>query len=150
MSKVPFTSDLKKITAEDPIDIYKPDSSLLYYNIYSPKFSPDGKRIAFSFFDDVQRGIAVIDSNGANFKVVSTTGYDERDVEWLDNDKIIFASNRNNIFNLIEKDLNTGKERALTNVVGGAFTPTLAGDTIYFTSCHTKKKASLYSVTALS
>ena len=145
LSKVPFNSDIKNITAEDPIDIFKPDSSQLYYNIYSPKFSPDGKRIAFSFFDDVQRGIAIVDTNGANFKVVSTTGYDERDVNWIDNDKIIFASNRNNIFNLIEKDLNSGKERALTNVVGGAFTPTLAGDTIFFTQ-YDKDGFSLYKL----
>ena len=145
LSKVPFNSDIKNITAEDPIDIFKPDSSQLYYNIYSPKFSPDGKRIAFSFFDDVQRGIAIVDTNGANFKVVSTAGYDERDVNWIDNDKIIFASNRNNIFNLIEKDLNSGKERALTNVVGGAFTPTLAGDTIFFTQ-YDKDGFSLYKL----
>jgi len=145
LSKIPFSSDLKKASSEEPIDVFIPDSSLLYYNIYSPKFSPDGKRIAFSFFDDVQRGIAVIDTNGANFKVVSTTGYDERDVNWIDNDKIIFASNRNNIFNLIEKDLKTGKERALTNVVGGAFTPTLAGDTIFFTQ-YDKDGFSLYKL----
>ncbi len=145
LSKVPFKSDLKNATAEDPIDIYRPDSSLLYYNIYSPKFSPDGKRIAFSFFDDKQRGIAIIDTNGKNFKIVSNAGYDERDVAWIDNDKIIFASNRNNIFNLIEKNLNTGKERALTNVVGGAFTPTLAGDTIFFTQ-YDKDGFSLYKL----
>jgi hypothetical protein len=145
LSKIPFNSDLKNASAEEPYDIFKPDSSNLYYNIYSPKFSPDGKRIAFSFFDDVQRGIAVIDTNGANFKIVSTAGYDERDVQWIDNDKIIFASNRNNIFNLIEKDLNTGKERALTNVVGGAFTPTLAGDTIFFTQ-YDKDGFSLYKL----
>ncbi|WP_290765256.1 hypothetical protein [Fibrobacter sp. UBA4297] len=145
LSKIPFNSDLKNASTEDPIDIFKPDSSFLYYNIYSPKFSPDGKRIAFSFFDDKQRGIAIIDTNGANFKVVSTAGYDERDVNWIDNDKIIFASNRNNIFNLIEKDLNTGKERALTNVVGGAFTPTLAGDTIFFTQ-YDKDGFSLYKL----
>ena len=145
LSKVPFNSDLKNATSEDPIDIFKPDSTRLYYNIYSPKYSPDGKRIAFGFFDDVHRGIAIIDTNGANFKVVSTEGYDERDVAWLDNDKIIFASNRNNIFNLIEKDLNTGKERALTNVIGGAFTPTLAGDTIFFTQ-YDKDGFSLYKL----
>ena len=145
LSKIPFSSDLKKASSEEPIDVFIPDSSLLYYNIYSPKFSPDGKRIAFSFFDDVQRGIAVIDTNGANFKVVSTTGYDERDVNWIDNDKIIFASNRNNIFNLIEKDLKTGKERALTNVIGGAFTPTLANDTIFFTQ-YDKDGFSLYKL----
>lgn len=145
LSKIPFSSDLKKASSEEPIDVFIPDSSLLYYNIYSPKFSPDGKRIAFSFFDDVQRGIAIIDTNGANFKVVSTTGYDERDVNWIDNDKIIFASNRNNIFNLIEKDLKTGKERALTNVIGGAFTPTLANDTIFFTQ-YDKDGFSLYKL----
>jgi len=145
LSRIPFSSDLKNASSEEPIDVFIPDSSLLYYNIYSPKFSPDGKRIAFSFFDDVQRGIAVIDTNGANFNVVSTAGYDERDVNWIDNDKIIFASNRNNIFNLIEKDLNTGKERALTNVVGGAFTPTLAGDTIFFTQ-YDKDGFSLYKL----
>ena len=145
LSMVPFTSDLKNITAEDPVDIYKPDSSLLYYNIYSPKFSPDGKRIAFGFFDDEQRGIAIIDADGKNFKIVSTTGYDERDVAWIDDNKIIFASNRNNIFNLIEKDLTTGKERVLTNVVGGAFTPTLAGDTIFFTQ-YDKDGFSLYKL----
>lgn len=145
LSKIPFSSDLKNASSEEPIDVFIPDSSLLYYNIYSPKFSPDGKRIAFSFFDDVQRGIAVIDTNGANFKVVSTTGYDERDVNWIDNDKIIFASNRNNIFNLIEKDLKTGKERALTNVIGGAFTPTLANDTIFFTQ-YDKDGFSLYKL----
>ena len=145
LSKVPFKSDLKNVSAEEPIDIFKADSTLLYYNIYSPKFSPDGKRIAFSFFDDVQRGIAVIDTNGKNFKIVSTKGYDERDVAWIDNNKIMFASNRNNIFNLIEKDLSTGKERALTNVIGGAFTPTLAGDTIFFTQ-YDKDGFSLYKM----
>ena len=145
LSKIPFNSDLKNASTEEPIDIFKADSTLLYYNIYSPKFSPDGKHIAFSFFDDKQRGIAVVDTNGSNFKVVSTAGYDERDVNWIDNDKIIFASNRNSIFNLIEKDLSTGKERVLTNVVGGAFTPTLAGDTIFFTQ-YDKDGFSLYKL----
>ena len=145
LSKIPFNSDLKNASTEEPIDIFKADSTLLYYNIYSPKFSPDGKHIAFSFFDDKQRGIAVVDTNGSNFKVVSTAGYDERDVNWIDNDKIIFTSNRNSIFNLIEKDLSTGKERVLTNVVGGAFTPTLAGDTIFFTQ-YDKDGFSLYKL----
>ena len=145
LSKVLFKSDLKNFTAEDPVDIFKPDSTLLYYNIYSPKFSPDGKRVAFSFFNDVQRGIAIVDADGKNFKVVSNANYDERDVAWIDDNKIIFASNRNNIFNLIEKNLNTGKERVLTNVVGGAFTPTLANDTIFYTQ-YDKDGFSLYKL----
>ena len=145
LSKVPFTADFSEYVSEDPIDIYVPDAKFRYYNIYSPKYSPDGKRIAFSFFDDVHRGIAVIDADGKNMKVVSTEGYDERDVNWIDDSKIVFASNRNGIFNLIEKNIDTGNERPLTNVVGGAFTPVLAGDTLYFTQ-YDKDGFSLYKL----
>ena len=133
LSKVPFSADFSELTAEDPVDLFTPDSKFKYFNIYSPKVSPDGKRILFGFFDDVHRGMALIDSDGKNFKVVSDTLFDERDGNWLDNETMIFASNRNGIFNLIEKNLATGAERPLTNVTGGAFTPVLGNDTLYFT-----------------
>ncbi len=145
LSKVNFPKDFSDYTSEDPVDIFVPDAKFNYYNIYSPKFSPDGKRIAFGFFDNEHRGIAVIDNDGKNFKIVSTEGFDERDVNWLDNDKIVFSSNRNGIFNLIEKSLSTGTEHPLTNVVGGAFTPVLAGDTLYYTN-YDKDGFSLYKL----
>ena len=145
LSKVPFTANFDEYTSEDPIDIFVPDAKYRYYNIYSPKYSPDGMRIAFSFFDDVHRGIAVIDSDGKNMKILSSENFDERDVNWIDDNRIVFASNRNGIFNLIEKDLATGAERALTNVIGGAFTPVLAGDTLYFTQ-YDKDGFSLYKL----
>lgn len=145
LSKVPYPKDINDYTTEDPVDIFVPDAKYSYYNIYSPKFSPDGKRIAFGFFDDSTRGIAIIDADGKNFKVVSNASYDERDVNWIDNDKIVFASNRNGIFNLIEKTLSSGAERAITNVVGGAFTPALAKDTLYFTQ-YDKDGFSLYKM----
>ncbi len=145
LAKVPYPKDIKDYTSEDPVDLFVPDSKFDYYNIYSPKFSPDGKRIAFGFFDDKTRGIAIIDSDGKNFKIVSTEGFDERDVNWINDDKIVFASNRNGIFNLFEKTLSTGAERPLTNVVGGAFTPALAGDTLYFTE-YDKDGFSLYKM----
>lgn len=133
LSTVPLPKDFSDYTTEEPKDIFIPDSSFGYYNIYSPKFSPNGNRIAFGFFDDTHRGIAIIDSDGKNFKIVSNKNFDERDVNWLSDQKIVFASNRNGIFNLVEKNLETGKERILTNVVGGAFTPVLANDTLFFT-----------------
>ena len=145
LSKVPYPKDIKDYVSEDPVDIFVPDTQYTYYNIYSPKFSPDGKRIAFGFFDNKVRGIAVIDSDGKNFKVVSNSEYDERDVNWIDDDKIIFASNRNGIFNLIEKSLSSGAEHPLTNVVGGAFTPVLNKDTIYYTN-YDKDGFSLYKL----
>ena len=145
LCKIPFNKDLKEGQSEEPTDLYIPDQKFKYYNIYSPKFSPDGKRLAFGFFDNEVRGIAVIDSDGQNFKVISKTEFDERDVNWLDNDKIVFSSNRNGIFNLIEKNLDSGEEHPLTNVIGGAFTPVLAGDTLYYTN-YDKDGFSLYKL----
>jgi len=145
LSKVPFPKDLKDYESTDPIDLFVPDTSFKYYNIYSPKFSPDGKKIAFGYFDNEIRGIAIIDSDGKNFKVISNTQFDERDVNWLDNEKIVFSSNRNGIFNLFEKNINTGTEHSLTNVLGGAFTPVLAGDTLYYTN-YDKDGFSLYKL----
>jgi len=145
LSMVPFPKDLKDYSSEDPVDLFIPDTKFKYYNIYSPKFSPDGKKIAFSYFDNEVRGIALIDVDGKNFKTISNTDFDERDVNWLDNEKIVFSSNRNGIFNLIEKNVNTGVEHALTNVVGGAFTPVLAGDTLYYTN-YDKDGFSLYKL----
>lgn len=145
LSKVPLPKDFKEYVSEDPVDIFVPDSQYSYYNIYSPKFSPNGKRIAFSYFDNEVRGIAVIDADGKNFKTVSNPEFDERDVNWINDDKIIFSSNRNGIFNLIEKNLATGEEHALTNVVGGAFTPVINGDTIYYTN-YDKHGFSLYKL----
>lgn len=145
LAKVPFPKDFSDYIAEEPIDIFVPNQKYDYYNIYSPKFSPNGKRIAFGFFDNVTRGIAIVDANGKNFKIVSDSLFDERDVNWIDDDNIIFASNRNGIFNLFEKNLSTETEYALTNVRGGAFTPVLARDTIYFTE-YDKDGFSLYKI----
>lgn len=145
LSKIPFSKDLAAGQSEEPVDIYVPDEKLKYYNIYSPKFSPDGKRIAFSYFDNEVRGIALLDSDGKNFRTISNPEFDERDVNWLDNQKIVFSSNRNGIFNLVEKNVDTGEEHPLTNVVGGAFTPVLAGDTLYYTN-YDKDGFSLYKL----
>lgn len=145
LSKVNFPKEFDNYQSDDPVDIFVPDTSFRYYNIYSPKVSPDGQKVAFSFFDDVHRGITIIDKDGKNFKIVSNENFDERDVDWLDNNKIVFSSNRNGIFNLFEKDLATGAERPLTNVVGGAFTPVLAKDTLYFTQ-YDKDGFSLYKI----
>lgn len=145
LSKVNFPKDFAEYVSEDPVDLYVPDAKFKYYNIYSPKFSPDGKKIAFSYFDNEVRGIAIIDIDGKNFKEISHKEFDERDVNWIDNEKIVFASNRNGIFNLIEKNVISGEEHPLTNVVGGAFTPVLAGDTIYYTN-YDKDGFSLYKL----
>lgn len=50
-------------------DIYTPNAKFDYYNIYAPKFSPDGKHIVFSYFDNETRGLAVIDRDGKTYAI---------------------------------------------------------------------------------
>ncbi len=144
LSKVE-TPDLRKESPGEIRDIYIPDEKLLYYNIYTPKFSPDGKKILFGFFDDRNRGIACIQSDGSGFQVLSQEGIDFRDANWIDNETIIYSSNRSGIFNLYSRKLGNGEERPLTNVLGGAFSPTVDSGTVFYTN-YDKDGFSLYSL----
>ncbi len=130
---------------EEYQDIFVPADSLIYYNIYSPKFSPDGQKITFSFFDNTTRGVAVIDRDGKNLKVFSTENVDSRDPNWIDSERLIYSHDGNGIFNLYELDLSSGKTKPLTNVLGGAFTPVVDSSTIYYTG-YDKDGFSIYSL----
>ncbi len=67
------------------------------------------------------------DSSG--FRLVLATRADERDPWWLpDGSGFVFASDRSGIFNLYRHDLASGGVVQITNVVGGAFTPTVSAD----------------------
>lgn len=70
---------------------------------------------------------AAPDTSG--FRVLLGTRADERDPCWLpDGSGFVYASDRTGIFNLYRYDLATGRTQQLTNVVGGAFTPSVAAD----------------------
>lgn len=67
--------------------------------------------------------------DAADFQTVVGSGADERDPCWLpDGSGFVFASDRTGIFNLYQHRLETGEVAQLTNVVGGAFTPSVSGD----------------------
>lgn len=142
LAKIPESGDA---SSDEYEDIFVPADSLLYYNIYSPKFSPDGQKITFSFFDNNTRGVAVIDRDGKNLKVFSRENVDSRDPNWIDSEHIIYTHDGNGIFNLHELDLSTGKSTPLTNVLGGAFTPVVDSSIIYYTG-YDKDGFSLYSL----
>lgn len=137
--------DFKNEKPAEIKDIHIPDKNLLYYNIYTPKFSPDGKKILFGFFDDKNRGIACIRSDGSDFRILSQPGIDYRDGNWIDDETIVYSNNRSGIFNLYSQKLDGGTEHPLTNVLGGAFTPTVDSGTIFYTN-YDKDGFSLYSM----
>ena len=68
-------------------------------------------------------------ANNAQFKAIVHSTADERDPVWLpDGSGFVFSSDRTGIFNLYTHDLATGEQKQITNVVGGAFLPTLSPD----------------------
>ncbi len=92
--------------------------------MYTPRFSPDGSRILFGIFTGTTRDVATIAPDGSDLRYVLATPNDERDATWTSNGRaIVFASDRTGIFDLYRLELDTGRVRRLTQVVGGAFTP---------------------------
>jgi len=95
-------------------------------SIHLPRWMPDG-RIVFSINEEkLGRDIAVIDSNGHHFSYCIQTDHDERD-PWPGKDgrMIYYVSDRTGIFNLYRRNLNSLEDTLLTNVVGGAFLPSV-------------------------
>ena len=94
------------------------------FNIYSPRFSPDGEQILFSYYDGTSRNIGMVNSDGSNFHAVLSRPYDERDPEWsVDGKSFYFSADSSGIYNLYECELATGNLKPLTQVSGGAFAP---------------------------
>ncbi|MDA0710968.1 MAG: hypothetical protein O3B73_12240, partial [bacterium] len=78
-------------------------------------------------------------ANNAQFRVIIHSRADERDPVWLlDGSGIVFSSERTGIFNIYTHDLATGAQKQLTNVLGGAFVPTLSpnGQDIIYAGYH--------------
>ena len=96
------------------------------FNIYSPRFSPDGKNILFSYYDGTSRNIGMVATDGSGFHPVLQRPYDERDPEWSpDGKSFYFSADSNAIYNIYRCDLATGALEAVTQVAGGAFAPAI-------------------------
>jgi len=96
------------------------------FNIFNPKFSPDGSQIAFNYFDGTNRKIALPNDT------IAFAG-DVRNPNWsLDGKSIYFSSDETGIFNIYKMDLQTKKIQRITNVLGGAFSPVADTSGLYY------------------
>jgi Tol biopolymer transport system component len=95
---------------------------------FTPDWSPDGKQIAFGYSSDDNQSAAVINEDGTELKVI-VHGVDARNpVFSRDGRSVIYAAAEGGIFNISAIDLASGTKRQLTNVLGGAFLPTVNSD----------------------
>jgi len=97
--------------------------------VYTPAWSPDGEMIVFGFSDRKSQRLALIKTDGTGFRLLTGGPDDSRNPTFSpDGKRIIFASDRTGIFNLYSYERETGSIEQLTNVLGGAFMPSMSSE----------------------
>lgn len=102
--------------------------------IYNPEFDPAGEYIYCASTNLGTRSIYRLNLADLSWDQVLGGSHDIRNVTVTgDGNSLVYASDRTGIYNLYRYDLSTGSETALTNVLGGAFMPSLnhAGQIAY-------------------
>ncbi len=97
--------------------------------VFRPIFSPDGKYIYCSTGNLGPRDIYRFELKSETWEPFIATKADERDPVFSSDGKTLYWSDdRTGIFNIYRRDLTSGEEEAVTNVLGGAFMPSLSLD----------------------
>ncbi len=105
------------------------DTILAFENgeqIFQPQWSPSGKIIVYNYSTGEGRNLALIYADGTNnLDLVAEQG-DARDpVFSRDGERIFFSWDKTGIFNIYSIELTTGRFTQWTNVIGGAFMPSV-------------------------
>ena len=94
-----------------------------------PRFSPDGTRVAVSRFAHGRRDIVIYDLEGRQVMEVTRDRAQDTDPSWsATGEWLVFSSDRNGIYNLYAFSIKTRELRQLTNLVTGAFQPSVSPD----------------------
>lgn len=93
--------------------------------VYNPKFSNDNSFVVFDYSYANGRDIAKVNTDGSKFSFLLQTENDERNPVFDKENNLIYASDKTGIYNLYSLNTTTNETKQLTNVLGGAFMPSL-------------------------
>lgn len=101
-----------------------------FEQIFTPRFSPDGRTIAFSRWRaGGLRDVALIDvSTGRIQAITNDRAQDTGPTFSPDGARVYFSSDRTGVANLYSYHLASGTLRQVTNVVSGAYQPAVSPD----------------------
>ncbi len=101
-----------------------------YEQAYTPRFSPDGRSVAYSAWTrGGYRDIRIVDvSTGSFYELMHDRAIDQQP-EWSPDGKTLyFVSDRTGIANIYAYDLATRSTLQVTNVLTGAYMPAISSD----------------------
>jgi hypothetical protein len=95
-----------------------------------PRFSPDGSKIAVAVWQPGgNKDVRVLDAQGNKLEEITHDRAIDGAPAWSTDGRILyFSSDRTGVFNIYAYEFETGKLFQVTNVLGGAFTPSPSPD----------------------
>jgi hypothetical protein len=98
--------------------------------VYTPRWAPDGKRVAYSGWrEGGYRDVYVYDRESRVTTRITADRFMDLSPTWTpDGRYVIFTSDRDDIYNLYAYDTEDGSVNQVSNVLGGAFEPSVSHD----------------------
>lgn len=98
--------------------------------VFTPRFSPDGKQVAFSGWrEGGYRDIYVYDVASGTTERITADRHMDNSPSWSpDGHYLLFSSDRDGVYNIHAYDVRTRELRQVSNVLGGAFEPMVSHD----------------------
>jgi len=101
------------------------------YTVINPRWSPDGKQIAFAIRDENgMQDIALVDAETGTWRFAHERDiFHDNEPCWTPNSRfVLYTSDRSGIFNIWAVEVSTGKRQQVTNAEFGAFMPDVSPD----------------------
>jgi hypothetical protein len=104
--------------------------SKTFQQIYTPRWSPDGKEVAYSTWTEGgYRDLEIVEvATGKTRALMHDRALDTGPVFSPDGKRLFWSSDRGGIANVYTYELATGTIRQVTNVVNGAYQPDVSAD----------------------